>query len=139
MSVEGIPERDQVVTFTRHHLSYNAGESAYFTADEAAALAEQGVIDTGPPTDPPANTVVPNVSQAGDVLTCTMGEWTNKPTAYAYQWQLDGVDVGTDAATYTVNAGDVGQTATCVVTATNDIGSAAAPPSNAVVVAEAAT
>jgi hypothetical protein len=134
MSVEGIPQRDEVVTFTRHHLSYNAGESAAFTVEEAQRLADLGVIDTGPPTDPPVNTAVPNVTQAGTVLTCTMGEWTNKPSSYAYQWQLDGTDAGTDASTYDRQPADVGLTATCVVTATNAIGSTTAPPSNGVVV-----
>lgn len=133
MSVEGIPQREEVVTFTRHHLSYNAGESASFTAEEAARLAELGVIDTGPPTDPPVNTVVPYVSQSGTMLTCTMGEWSNKPTAYAYQWQLDGVDAGTDAPEYDA-AADAGKTGTCVVTATNEVGSTAAPPSNGVLI-----
>lgn len=137
MSVEGIPPRDTMVTFTRHFASYNAGESAFFTADEAERLAEQGVIDTGPPTDPPANTTVPYVTQDGDTLNCTMGEWTGKPTGYAYQWQIDGADVGTDAADYTATPADVGLTATCVVTASNANGATAAPPSNGVVVAGA--
>ena len=43
--------------------------------------------------------------------------------------------VGTDAATYDVQAADVGGEATCTVTATNAAGSAAAPPSVGVVVA----
>lgn len=130
----GAQPRDTVVTFTRHHLSYNAGESAAFTADEAAALTELGVIDTGPPTEAPVNVAVPAIAQEGDVLGCTMGEWDNKPTTYAYQWQMDGADVGTDADRFTVTADDVGHTATCIVTATNDLGSTTAPPSNGVVV-----
>jgi hypothetical protein len=130
----GAQPRDTVVTFTRHHLSYNAGESAAFTAEEAAHLAELGVIEEPPPTDPPENVDVPHVSQSGDVLSCTMGNWTGAPTSYAYQWQMDGADVGTDADSYTVTADDVGLTATCIVTATNAIGSTAAPPSVGVVV-----
>ena len=42
------------------------------------------------PTAPPANVDVPHVQQAGDTLTCTMGNWDGEPTGYAYQWQLDG-------------------------------------------------
>lgn len=84
---------------------------------------------------PPVNTAVPHVSQTGNVLNCTMGVWTGEPTSYAYQWQLDGVEVGSDAPDYTTSPGDVGTTATCVVTATNLGGSTAAPPSNGVVVA----
>jgi hypothetical protein len=136
MSVEGIPPRDVVVTFTTSFASYFAGESACFTAEEAQRLADLGVTgDAPPPTDPPANIDVPHVSQAGAVLTCTMGNWSGTPTAYAYAWQLDGAPIGTDAATYDVQAADVGLTATCVVTATNAAGSTAAPPSVGVVVA----
>ena len=83
----------------------------------------------------PTNTAVPHVQQQGATLTCTMGEWTGEPTSYAYAWQVNGMGVGTDAATYDVQAADVGQTATCTVTATNAAGSAAAPPSVGVVVA----
>jgi hypothetical protein len=47
MQVEGAPPRDTVVTFTTHHLSYNEGESAAFTVEEAAALVDQGVAVAG--------------------------------------------------------------------------------------------
>jgi hypothetical protein len=131
---EGQP-RDTEVTFTQQYASYYAGEKAVFTADEAQRLADLGVIEGGAATTPPVNTTVPHVSQTGNVLNCTMGNWTGEPTAYAYQWQIDGVDVGTDSLDYTATAGDVGKTATCVVTATNAAGSTAAPPSVGVVVA----
>ena len=134
MSVEGIPQRDVLVTFTRHYASYNAGESAYFTPDEAQHLADLGVTAGPPPTEAPVNTAVPHVQQDGAVLTCTMGEWEGVPTAYAYQWQLDGAPIGTDAPTYAVTADDVGHTADCIVTATNAIGATAAPPSNGVTI-----
>jgi hypothetical protein len=84
---------------------------------------------------PPVNTTVPYVSQTGIVLNCTMGTWSGEPTSYAYQWQLDGAEIGSDAPDYTTSPGEVGKTATCVVTATNLGGSTAAPPSNGVVVA----
>ena len=83
----------------------------------------------------PANTTVPAVTQSGTTLTCTQGEWSGEPTSYAYAWKLDDAAAGSDAATYDVQAGDVGKTATCTVTATNAAGSAAAPPSVGVVVA----
>ena len=137
-SVEGIPQRDTPVTFNTQFASYYAGETAAFTPEEAARLAELGVVGASPttPTDPPGNVDVPHVSQAGDKLTCTMGNWTGTPTTYAYQWKLDGGDVGTDSATHTVTAGDAGKSATCVVSASNAIGSTTAPPSNAVVVTD---
>jgi hypothetical protein len=131
--------RETVVTFATQFASYFPGESAAFTEDEAARLAELGVTGEGgggggAPTEAPVNVTVPHVSQAADVLSCTMGTWDGEPTAYAYQWQMDGADVGTDAATHTVTAGDVGLTATCIVTATNAIGSTTAPPSNGLIV-----
>jgi hypothetical protein len=137
--VSGAPPRETVVTFNQQFGSYFAGESAAFSEDEAARLGELGVTGEGggggpPATEAPVNVDVPHVTQAGDTLNCTMGNWNGEPTGYAYQWKLDGVDVGTDANTYTVNAGDAGQTATCVVTATNGIGSTTAPPSDGVVV-----
>jgi hypothetical protein len=132
--VESVTERDTPVTFSTHFASYNAGETAAFTADEAARLAELGVTEGGGATAPPTNTTVPQVSQTGDTLNCTMGEWTGEPTSYAYQWQMGGSDVGTDTASYTVLPANVGETATCIVTATNANGSASAPPSNGVVV-----
>jgi hypothetical protein len=85
--------------------------------------------------DPPVNTDVPYVTQTGDALNCTMGIWTGEPTSYAYQWQLDGAETGSNAPDYTIAPDDVGKTATCVVTATNLGGSTAAPRSNGLVVA----
>jgi hypothetical protein len=134
--VEGIPPRETVVTFSTQFASYFAGETAAFTPEEAERLAELGVTGDGgtAPTEAPVNTAVPAVTQAADVLSCTMGTWTGTPSSYAYQWQIDGTNVGTDASTYTRLPADVGLTATCVVTATNAIGSTAAPPSVGVVV-----
>lgn len=103
-----------------------------------------GITDTDPPPihedtvyGPPAVVDVPMVSQEGTTLSCTMGIWTSKPTAYAYQWQIDGGDMGDDAPTYETGPSEQGKQATCIVTATNDLGSTAAPPSNAVTVNEA--
>jgi hypothetical protein len=139
-TAEGGVQRETPVTFNTQFASYYAGETAAFTPEEAARLAELGVVGEGgpspPATDPPGNVDVPVVSQAGDTLTCTMGNWTGTPTGYAYQWQLDGADVGSDAATHTVTSADAGKSAACVVTATNAIGSTAAPASNAVVVTD---
>jgi hypothetical protein len=76
----------------------------------------------------------PHVLFDGNTLSCTMGNWIGAPTAYAYQWQIGGSDVGQDAPTYDVQAGDNGD-AICIVTASNAYGSTVAPPSNAVTVA----
>lgn len=91
------------------------------------------------PPVPPVNRDVPYASQEGAVLNCTMGNWNGAPTAYAYQWKLDGAtDVGDGAAVYMFVPADVGKTATCIVSATNAAGTTAAPPSNGVLIAPAA-
>jgi len=87
----------------------------------------------GPSPVPPSNTVVPAVTgtaAVGQVLTCTMGTWYGTPDFYAYQWKRDGVNIGTNANTYTTVAGDSGHAVGCVVTATNMWGSGVAPLSN---------
>lgn len=87
----------------------------------------------------PVNVDVPYCSQAGEVLSCTMGNWTNEPTSYAYKWNQDGNDVGSDSDTYTVSSADANTTFICTVTASNTAGSTVAPASNAVVVTDPTT
>ena len=53
----------------------------------------------------------------------------------AYAWHADGVANGGTTATYTVVPEDSGKSLACQVTATNAMGSTAAPMSNAVAVA----
>jgi hypothetical protein len=90
------------------------------------------------PPVPPVNRDAPYIAQEGANLTCTMGNWDGAPTDYAYQWRLDGADVGDGTATYVTTAGDVEKTAVCVVSATNAAGTTAAPPSNQVIIAPVA-
>jgi len=94
------------------------------------------VVELPGPTLPPVNRDVPFLSgtpTVGSVLHVTMGNWDNAPTSYAYAWKGDGVDIaGAAAADYRLTAKDVGTKITAVVTATNAIGSATAPPSNEV-------
>lgn len=82
----------------------------------------------------PACMDTPHVTYDGTTLSCTMGNWIGEPSAYAYKWQLDGNDVtGADEPTYTPKGSDAGEV-TCIVTASNDYGATAAPPSNAIAV-----
>jgi hypothetical protein len=115
------------------------------TQAEADEFLEQvhGLTDTPSEpaaTAPPVNRDVPYVSGTGTVgstLTCTMGNWDNmyaEPHSYAYAWSGSGSASGD---TYVVDAADAGTDITCVVTATNDLGSTAAPPSNAVTIVAA--
>jgi hypothetical protein len=136
-----------------------AGHPGYEPSDEPAsrsdqpqpqAQADEGQPDPRPeghpgyephqeaPTAPPAVVDVPAVSPGtagvGDTLTCTMGNWDGEPASYSYQWKSDGAaDLGT-GDTYVVAASDSGHSITCIVTATNDLGSTEAPPSNAVAI-----
>lgn len=99
----------------------------YATGDEPAPPAEAEGM--------PTVVDMPHASQDADVLSCTMGNWTGEPTAYTYEWMIDGVALGASAdATYVVIEDDVGKTASCVVSATNEVGTTIAGPSNAVTV-----
>jgi hypothetical protein len=80
------------------------------------------------------NVDVPHVSQTGVTLNCTMGNWTGEPTSYSYVWYLEGAEVPGSGPDYITTPEDVGKTATCVVTATNAMGSTTAPPSNEVTI-----
>jgi len=98
-------------------------------------------LPVGATTDPPVNVDVPAVSgpdgitaTVGQTLTCTMGTWNGVPSSYAYAWQSDGAPNSAVGDTYAVVAGDVGHGISCIVTATNNLGSTEAPPSNAVTV-----
>jgi hypothetical protein len=130
------------------------GPAATGNATRMSSLAAGAITDAGDLPDPPlrgqggggggggatapVSKDVPHVSQSGETLNCTMGNWDGEPTSYGYQWKVDGTVVGTDAATYTVQAADVGKVATCIVTATNVTGSTAAPPSADVTIADPA-
>jgi hypothetical protein len=100
----------------------NGAGSASATSAATAAIAAAPVA--------PANTVAPAVTGTttqGQVLTVSNGTWTGSPTGYTYQWKRAGVPIsGASASTYALVLADVGQTLTCVVTATNGAGSASA-------------
>ena len=100
-------------------------------AAEIAALTGAMIGAQGPPV----NVDVPLVTQAGATLSCTMGNWSGEPTAYAYAWHNDGVANGGTGAMYSVAPEDSGHNLACVVTATNAQGAANAPMSNAVAIA----
>jgi hypothetical protein len=87
----------------------------------------------------PINTVAPVVSGGvliGQTLTTTNGTWTGTmPITYTYQWQRNGSPISSATSqTYLLVYADVGTNVSCVVTASNAIGSASAN-SNAISVA----
>jgi hypothetical protein len=84
---------------------------------------------TAPPVgDPPVNTVRPDVTgdaKVGATLTCSDGTWTGAaPITYTSAW-FQGINpTGITTTTYVVQAGDVGEVISCIVTATNIAGGA---------------
>jgi hypothetical protein len=81
----------------------------------------------GRPAAPPTNTTPPQVSGnpiVGSILSRTNGAWTGSPT-YQTQWvRTGGVTIaGATAATYIIQAGDVGFNIGCIINATNGAGS----------------
>ncbi len=88
-------------------------------------------------TKVPSPAGVPKLSgtaQSGQTLTATSGEWTEEPTSFAYRWErCNGrgeackTIEGASASTYTLTSADVGSRLRVAVTATNLIGSSAAP------------
>ena len=78
----------------------------------------------------PINTVAPVISGStalGGVLSSTTGTWSGIPTiTFAYQWKRGATNIGTNANTYTLVAADSAAAITCVVTATNTLGSSSA-------------
>jgi hypothetical protein len=102
-----------------------------------AGIATTG-IDAAMVRREPANASAPVVSgtpAVGQTLQCAIGSWTGIPKLlYTQQWLRDGAAIaGATTATYVVQAGDVGHSLACQVTATNELGSASAI-SNAVAV-----
>lgn len=84
----------------------------------------------------PANTALPSTTGTpteGETLTATTGTWTNSPTSYAYQWKNNGSNIsGATSSTYVLVTGDVGDTITVEVTATNGSGSGSPATSSGV-------
>lgn len=109
-----------------------------------AALVELLVLTKDAPLEPdppPVNVDVPyasGIGSVGSMLNCTMGNWQYmnvEGASYAYQWMNDGNPaLNGSMADYVVVEGDRGHSMTCVVTATNDGGSTAAPPSNSIAI-----
>lgn len=82
-----------------------------------------------PITGAPVNIVAPVIAGSnvvGGYLKVTdVGTWTGTmPITYTFQWQKNGIDIiGETASEYTTVLADSGQAITCLVTATNILGS----------------
>lgn len=111
---------------------------AYFNS--GSMMDSTGMYTSGgvPPVDaPPVNVVAPVISGdtiEGSVLTSTSGTWSGYPVpTYHYQWYRGVTAIPYETSTYVTQAADVGQSMTCVVTATNTSGTAW-EQSNAIIV-----
>jgi hypothetical protein len=84
----------------------------------------------------PTNSVKPSIGgtpQVGVTLTAFEGVWANEPTSFTYAWENDGTPIGgATSKTYVPVIGDIGDTLTVVVTATNSAGSASAESAGAI-------
>jgi hypothetical protein len=84
------------------------------------------------PAVAPTNTAAPTITgtaKQGSVLSDSPGTWAGTaPIGYTYQWQRNGATniAGATSSTYTLSAGDVGDTIDVRVTAANAGGSASA-------------
>ena len=81
--------------------------------------------------DAPTNSVLPAITGTAaedETLTASTGTWAGTaPIAYAYQWFSGGESIpGANSSTYVVQADDVGNTITVMVTASNGVGTASA-------------
>jgi hypothetical protein len=79
---------------------------------------------------PPVNSAPPTITGApavGSTLTCSGSAWSGATVSASYRWDANGAPIpGATGSIYTVTASDAGATITCVATATNIAGSAAA-------------
>jgi hypothetical protein len=76
----------------------------------------------------PVNTLAPVISgtaERGETLTSNTGTWTGVGViTYAYQWKRDGSNIsGAISSTYVLVIADDNTNITCLVTATDDVGS----------------
>lgn len=96
-----------------------------FTTSSTLALVEIGA---------PINSVLPvvtnssavsGVSSVGQTVSCTDGTWEGDATiVYTYQWKRDTVNIsGATSNTYVLTLDDTNKNLTCIVTATNSVGS----------------
>jgi hypothetical protein len=101
------------------------------------------------PAQAPKNTTEPSISgtpKQGQTLTANAGDWSgSKPIQISYRWRRcdakggDCTNTATTSQTYVLGADDVGHTLRVLVTASNNVGSAAAISNATSVVTSTAT
>ena len=111
---------------------------------DMSEVIEESLVDAGgepgqnePPTVIDAPMIWQTGTGVGSVFECTMGNWTGDPDSRTYRWMLDGnIMAGATNPTYTLASdGFLGMTFTCIMTASNTVGTSEPVTSNAVVAA----
>ena len=98
---------------------------AYIHDGETVTLAATSMLLTISPGGRPASVMAPRITHVRGLLGCTRGQWSNKPTRFAYSWFADGRRVG-GGARLEPSAALRGRTVLCRVTASNGAGSGSA-------------
>jgi lysozyme len=113
-------------------VTVTAQTTAGGAATASAPTIAVGSAGSGSVTRPVATTApsVAGSTVVGQQLSSSVGTWTGSPTSFAYQWRrCDATGVtcaaitGATQSTYTLTPGDIGTTASLVVTATGAGGS----------------
>jgi len=74
---------------------------------------------------PPASVEPPRITRTSGFLNCSSGQWSNRPTRYAYAWFAGGRQIGRGPK-LEISAALRGRTVSCRVTASNGAGSRSA-------------
>jgi hypothetical protein len=96
-----------------------------YTNTLARAQLNLHVTGAAPAVAKPANASTPRVTRTARRLVCKPGRWLNAPTAYAYQWLVDG-KAGREGRRLAVTRRLRGHKVRCRVTASNAGGAATA-------------
>ena len=100
------------------------------TASNAGGASSATSAPVTPTNAAPENTApleISGTAAVGQTLGCSQGSWTNDPTSFAYQWNLDGAAIaGATFSSYTVTDTDAARQITCTVTASNAGGASSA-------------
>jgi hypothetical protein len=129
---------DNIYTLTSDDVGHRLRVLVTAVNSDGAAAAQSKATDvvTKAPAQAPKNTKEPFITgtpQQGQTLTANPGEWSgNKPIQFSYRWRRcdakggDCSNTAVTSQTYAVGSADVGHTLRVLVTASNNVGSAAA-------------
>jgi hypothetical protein len=133
--ISGATEKTYTVGISEIGDSFEVSVTASNAEGSASATSPETSI-TGGGVQPPVDVLAPTIlglTITGQTVSATMGVFTGTEPSYAYQWELCnssgascGEISGATESSYTIPAGEVGDTLRVVVTASNAAGSASA-------------